>query len=593
MHSLKAVFLKTEVALLLLVSFLAGQVHALPAVRMTPWRFGLDGQTVITWDRAQQISGGERESTQLQSRHTFNFLGDTRGFVWKPWFSRLNFGVHSTFDYITLDRKGSDGQFESTSWFNSTGANVGVTLLPGSRLQFDFSFSVDQYLNSDDGDAGRDYRFRLNQIYSPLERRSLKLSAHYELDLRRADQSTDDQWFEFRVDDVVGAHELGGMYEWRNFDSDQSSSSSHALTGKHDYRIAAYSLSTNNFASYILSDAGESSAEVLQLTNTTRWYPRRYAGRLDYSGTTRVVNTSSESSGGGSSEFNQLGHDSRLNYDITNELRSFGAVGLTVSEAGSESSTSTFETLGVDYSSPVAPFYSWDYRLDAETSVQASQSEDRQTQQWGASGAHDVRKAFEYSEYERASLKFAQSLSADIYRQSFDPQYQISHSAEYYRTLSFEEAFSSVQVTVADFRQIDGSDAENQLVRMELEHSRGLDNGASLTSDVGVQVFRDLDDLKQESIGSVVDGEVRYLLRPIFGVPRLGYESLIRADITKTFKEREGESRQVRYAWLASNELRWNWGLLSLSGLLEFVGDRNAINSRLRFEIRRRWRPLN
>ena len=446
----------------------------------------------------------------------------SRGFIWKPWFSRLELQLRSTFDYSTTQIGGTQGSATSERWTNVSGGTLGLALFPNSRIPFNLNFSVDQQINSEVGLDSRAYRLRLRQRYSPLHRRSLKLAGRYERDVRDGGTRSDNQLFEFTVDDVLDLHVLMGEYQWRKNATNDSERISHSVLGRHNYSMPTFGFSTSNFASYILTEEErtESRAEVAQLVNNSRWIPRLYRGKLDYSSVTRG---SVSESGAGLADVQSLAfsHGSRLKYKFTNELQAFGGFNYSARDVGNGWLSTTSEQLGVDYISRYSPWREWQHRWSANTLFSALQSVDRNTESWTAGADHRLRKDISVSAIRRARIEFSQGVDADLYRDDFNQRYGLSHSADYFWSESLDEVFSSVQLTFSDGRELSGSAAEQQLLTARVDHDRILDNGASLKTDIKSQLFRRKDTSREVGVGYSLNGNSRYALRAVFRIPRL------------------------------------------------------------------------
>tara|TARA_R110002167_G_scaffold12233_2_gene52304 strand:- start:747 stop:2489 length:1743 start_codon:yes stop_codon:yes gene_type:complete len=560
---------------------------------MSPLRLDLSGQSIISFDTSRSFRGkGVGQRSQIQ-RHAFNLSGSSDGFIWKPWFSSLSLQFHSSFNYLSSDRRSSEEgglHAQSDSWDVSNQLGAHLRLLPGSRMPFELSLGASQQVSDLGADTWR-YNIKVKQQYSPLSRRSLRFDSSYGV---AVDDSWTQQDFTFTVNDRFGLHALDGSFEWQDSQDTQVSGKdrSYSLEGNHSYDLAASDLSVTNFVSRIDSDTSAGSGVVVnQFYNTIRWLPAAYLKQLDYQGTSRVLN-SELSSGVENSTFYQLVHTSTLRYRITPELQLSGGAGLFYADADGGAFSSD-ENVGFSYTPLEESRGLWLRRWSADGTVSLSQAESVNSESISGAVSQRFIREFERDGAGGARLDLSQGVSSNIYRDGFDPIYNLSHGASFYRN-SFDDDFdSSWQFNASDSREINGSGAEVQLLSARYLHNSFAWGGGSLRADIDSEVFRRVDSDQTKTLGVSTETVIRYQKNAAFRVPRLTYSMEGRLEVLKNIKAAEGDSLNALLTWRFDNVLRWSWGLLSLSGALELSGTDEIADGLLRFEIRRQWRPFN
>ncbi len=562
---------------------------------MTPLRLSTGGQSSVTFEKAAALKGVGTQRQSLTQRHNMNLRGVSQGFIGKPWLSSLSVRFDSRFDYRVQDRRSSRGSGPTTrqqqdTWFLNNSFNTRLTLLPGSRLPFDLGLSVGQSV-AKQGDESRRYDLSLGQSFSPLSRRSLSVGGRYEWGRTEQVVTTTRQKFSLRANDVVGLNELSSRFEWLDQQQEEDGSGSYSLQGRHVYRASESAFSMTNFVSRIDSQTSEDTQAVInQFSNTMRWSPGLYLGRLDYGGSSRLVSSESRA-GGQASEALQLVHDSRVTYRVTPTLTLDGGAAVTYADANKGALT-TSEDASLSYSPLQRPWGLWMRQWNASAATAFSQAASQSRERLSASASQRIRRDLDRGGSQRVQLSLSQSVSSQLYNERFEPSYNVAHSVNYYRSSSAGASNSSWQLSFNDSREVDGSRAESQLLSSDYSHSFLLSGGGSLGSDADVELSRALDAEQSESIGVSSNIHVTYKERAVLGIPRLSYSTQGRLDLSKNLKAALGEAEGSRLSWQFTNQLSWRWGLLSLSGSLNFSGTREAADSTLRFEIRRQWQPL-
>ncbi|MEH6824155.1 MAG: hypothetical protein V7629_09635 [Motiliproteus sp.] len=530
--------------------------------------------------------GGSSSRRGMQQRHDFNLSGLSRGYLWRPWFSQLSLQYDGSYSYLQSNLSSADARSSSDNWNLSNRFGARLSLLPDTRMPFELSMNASQRV-SDRGADSWTYGFTIRQQFSPLRRRSLQLVGRYSLGL---DQDVTRQDFSFSARDRIGLHDLDADFDWsvnRDEGPLAGQDSSYSLQGSHSVALADRGVSITNFVSRIDSQAsGSSGLEVNQFYNTVRWLPPVYLGRLDYRGTSRVV----VSEFGSAQSNSQLVHSSALGYRVTPDLSATANLGFSVLDGGYVVSN---ESVGLSYSPPQQEWGAWRHGWGGSGSIGFSQSDQGNTKNASVSLNQRLSREIEQPGAATARLDLNQGGGSSWFAGDSGPVYSLSHGVSFSRSNSGDESDSNWQLSASDSRQLDTDNTDNQLLRGSYSYSRFDIDGGVLETEWDAELFRAVDVEQAESIGVSAAALVRYRESSFFAISRLNYHSEARLDWLDNIKAAEGDAQESVLTWTLSSELRWSWGLLSLSGILDFSGTREVADAGLRIEARRLWRPLN
>lgn len=570
---------------------------AIEGVHLSLPVFRFQGETVYRTEYEKSHTQGSGVESRAEQRisNVFRGQGTSGGFLWKPWFSRLDLNASGSFSHNSSRTTTDDARTTSRDFSLNAAGDASLTLYPGSRFPANITLRHGETYN--EGDGGHDRQFSnelsLSQDYRPLSPTWPTLRADYDRKIIEDARSvsTDDA-LRVRAREVLGPHRLSGNFEWLHSldegDLSRSENESVALFGDHSVALED-DIYVNSFGSYIdtanrSAGSGEQTAEIWQVVNNIRWAPPRFYG-LDLRADTRVSGTLQE--GLTSSERFDFNNALGADYRLTDNLDVNGRVETRYDEVDGSKALNFNESGGLSYRSDALLWRGWQYNWNAGASGGYRHGDGGSGENLAARFSHALRQDQLFDLPGRTSMLLRQSASYNFFVGGGQAPASLAHLANFNWRKADESVSDYLSVSLSDDRDVGGATSERQQLNVQLERDQSVRGGDKISTDLVGELRRSLEK-EEEAIGASLRGELEYSRNHLWSIPNLNYVLNLNASLDKDLKGGEGAG-ELQSQMAMSNTLSWGLGRLLVQARGNASVSNAGENLGLFLEVRRFW----
>ncbi|WP_207063268.1 hypothetical protein [Motiliproteus sp. SC1-56] len=588
-------WLKPTLALLLAagMGMPSEMVWAQGLVRLAPFNYRLTGETEFTIETAGS-DGDEQTSTRLTNE--LETLARTRGYLWKPWFSRLDLNGDATVAQSSSSSSGGGGSEAASLSFGAGGT---LALFPTSWFPTTLSLNHGRSF-VDSGGRGRgrttDTALLITQTYNSRRGLLPDLYASYNFVTSETDGAEErSQLFTLIADKEVAGHRLEGQFTWNNTEGGQlEEDTSYVLTGDHDY-ASSHRASYSDFVSYVRLENTLGDTNIRQYSNNySFWLPGDVA--LTLSG--RISDTDQQYRGE-SEESSTLA----INASVSKRFSPYWYGAASTNYDSIEQGSGRKETYDLGllgrYTSPILSWRGWDGVLQGDVDLQAQDQKDVSGVGYGVSLGHGWNRELGDWAGSGASvtLSFDQDVSSrfkSVEGAATDGRVFLTQSFTYSRT---DAAGGRLVGQVSDSRAFNGAGRERQ--RLQVVFDRDFLEGGrdSLSGGWTAFVVRSSGQGDNEDdVSGGAAGVLRFTRLNLFYVPRLRYTASLTMNLTRQFSGGDARSSE-RNSYRIDQGVFWLFGRLSVEGEMFYrmegePGEEGRDQYGVSLTVTRRWDSL-
>ena len=512
----------------------------------------------------------------MQSGLSTTVNASTSGFVWQPWFARVDAALG--FTKIHSDSQGDLPANNSSSDGVLVTGRGQLSVLSQSKFPFEAHFEktdnqVDTNLAASSDIASQRYGFT---------QRTFQARGESSLAWDRSTQSSstfgDDQQesLELRSSYNPDQHQLrfSGNRTVNRHDSSGESASQDNLTAQHHYTpgpaLSVLSMANLSNAELHLQQ-GDNSTQLAQFSSNAFWQSATQA--LSVNGGVRALTLESEQAGllapvnaSSGTRLLTVNANAGLNYDYSRFTRFNASVNVGSVQSGPLSSTQSSQNLGASYQPESIAFgaaaYNW------ATSANAFNRNSTEDAQSGLSLqlSHGLNRSYTLDGGSTIRLGGNQGLLTSS--TSGNPAYatgipqpsqrQLTHSGSASWDLLQQTGAALIRLSVSDARALDADRAYFQLINFQASSNLPTSGYSSWTGSLTLQAVRqgrdavERDAQADASNATSASGTLSYQTQRIFGVRNLRFGSDLRLNIQSQQSQRAFLQQQSFFSQLQS-----------------------------------------
>lgn len=525
------------------------------------------GDAGLDW-RSDAIEG---QPTLIRTLLTVNVNAAT--YVYEPWFLTLLGGLGLSGARLRDSELAGDDVFVT--------GYARASLFPSSRFPTELRYErSDSRVDSGLG-AGYDFattRYGLTQRYRTpggMTAASVSLDRYTQASTLAGDFRQDSAQFDLSAQPWRNHLLQANAQRSRNERVDTGDQTRYdTFVARHSYRPGA-TLSVETSANVTFTETAlqqfQSDVRFGQLNSIAFWRPE--SAPLTVNGGVRVFTLRTEdrvSAAEARSASGNLG----ANYAFDRNLRANGALLVTQTRVGSERREATNALAGLTYQGDTRTLgkLRYDWHLTG-TGVYASGAAAD-----GLGGSvqfgHSLGRTALFADA-RSALTVSAAQTLAVLRDAGDQTAtrQLTHTGSIGWSQLDADASNLIRLDVADSRQLDGQRNTFQLINLQATRSHELSRDSSWAGNLTVQRTRSRSNAPGPQLGTaadtgwrtVVSADLLYARQRLFGVPRLNFNSQLRANRDEVIEPFGPPTQRESLAW--ENRLDYRYGRLELRGV--------------------------
>ena len=484
------------------------------------------------------------ESAADTKEHTGLLRLNAAGYLYQPWLATLDGGVGLFFRRADVDNT------ESTS--DNIYGNATIRLFPQSRFPLEvFAEKTDSRTDTDlTGLVIDRKRYGFNQRYTTVDGTAFHFG-YERSDLINVASSVDQVETREDLSDLLKASfnksfdthtvtfdaNVNRVDRMNSVDSTKTTFS----TLRHAYRPSA-AFSSEDMLTFNQSDntleSTQFKSDIYQLNSFGFWRPRTNRP-LRINGAVRALTRTTENLAIKSDAHTASG-TLGATYEWSSRWLFNGNIGLTNADSGTETSTSSFESISAIYSSVSYRPYGFDANWFAQFDLRNNQDDDVSVQEVGTQLGYNLDRGLIMDSNRRLSFRGSQSINVIADSDNFSSQTLLSSLS-----LNWDRRVGPVadmaRLSFSDTRSTGsgpgGSDVEGdfQIINLQASIDNKLSGRSAITGNATIQATRNY----RPNIEGVTTGgngkwtptatlDITYYKIALFQVPRLSFHSTLR-----------------------------------------------------------------